>query len=567
MLPFRRSGRSHESHGGPGRAGQRVRANRSLATTISLTAAGALAVVIMSLVAFLAFQNMRDQKAEYTGRIKTVSSLVANAAQNLMLSRDTSTINTLLETLKRDADFQAGFIADDLMMQGSASNTDDPRLAISPLTLQPMLGGEAYEHMAKTDSVMLETAFSHVMLQSVRLGYNNKHLGYVALSFDKLRLEREMRRDLIVTLAVGAGLSLLLSFGLYALLARVLAPLKGLAGAVAAIAAGQLDVHVPATRRQDDIGDIGRAVVSLKEKLAERQTMQAERESEQQNKAAQDAAIREAVMAFKTDIAETIARFDRTANDLSDSATQLARRSSNADEAAHSAASAANEASASVTQASSATSELAQTIQSVESRIAMVRDDIVSAAASSRDNAEAVRLLESHARGIGDVVGLIRSIAAQTNLLALNATIEAARAGEAGRGFAVVAQEVKSLAAQTASATEQVVAQVDAIQAATSSVVRSIDSVAAQMRSIELVTEEVTGTIIEQTAATDEIARGVAAGETATQSIAKELTLLAELVAESGRAGGAVNEAATDVQQEALRLNRAIETFLDKVAA
>jgi methyl-accepting chemotaxis protein len=178
-----------------------------------------------------------------------------------------------------------------------------------------------------------------------------------------------------------------------------------------------------------------------------------------------------------------------------------------------------------------------------------------------------VRQLEGHARDIGEVVNMIRDIAAQTNLLALNATIEAARAGEAGRGFAVVAQEVKSLAAQTANATDRVVEQVNAIQRATSEVVSSIDGVAAQMQAIETSTTQVADSIVEQAAATAEIARGVAAGNSATQSIASDLTLLADLVSDAARAGASVTEAAEGVGAEAGRLKASIDAFLGKVAA
>jgi methyl-accepting chemotaxis protein len=178
-----------------------------------------------------------------------------------------------------------------------------------------------------------------------------------------------------------------------------------------------------------------------------------------------------------------------------------------------------------------------------------------------------VRALDETARAIGEVVNLIRDIAAQTNLLALNATIEAARAGEAGRGFAVVAAEVKSLASQTADATDRIVAQVGAIQGATGEVVGAIQNIAERMGAIESFANSVATSIEQQAIATGEIASGVAMASSSALSVSSDLSVLADSVEETGQSAEQVRGAAGEVAAQALRLRATVDQFLHSVAA
>jgi len=164
-------------------------------------------------------------------------------------------------------------------------------------------------------------------------------------------------------------------------------------------------------------------------------------------------------------------------------------------------------------------------------------------------------------------VNLIRDIAAQTNLLALNATIEAARAGEAGRGFAVVAAEVKSLASQTADATDRIVSQVGAIQGATTEVVDAIQNIATRMGAIESFANSVATSIEQQAIATGEIASGVAMASTSALSVSSDLSVLADSVEETGRSAEQVRHAAGEVSAQAMRLDSTVDQFLKRVAA
>ena len=167
---------------------------------------------------------------------------------------------------------------------------------------------------------------------------------------------------------------------------------------------------------------------------------------------------------------------------------------------------------------------------------------------------------------IGEVVNLIRNIAGQTNLLALNATIEAARAGEAGRGFAVVASEVKSLAVQTAKATEQIASQIDAVQNSTRVAVDAIRRNSGRMREIDGYTSAVALSLQQQDSATDEISHNVASAANGAKGMVSVLDEVTRAVGDTRSAAGKVLHASETVETAATNLQRGIEGFLGRVA-
>jgi methyl-accepting chemotaxis protein len=184
---------------------------------------------------------------------------------------------------------------------------------------------------------------------------------------------------------------------------------------------------------------------------------------------------------------------------------------------------------------------------------------------ADQTNERMVRLTET-VQEIGDVVSLIQSIAGQTNLLALNATIEAARAGEAGRGFAVVASEVKSLAVQTAKATEQIAGQIEAVQNSTRFAVEAIRRNTERMKEIDGFTSAVVDSIAQQNSATDEISRNLSGAADGARVIVSVLGEVTTAVDESQDAAAKVLEASKSVEAANSGLQTRIESFLGRVA-
>jgi methyl-accepting chemotaxis protein len=231
------------------------------------------------------------------------------------------------------------------------------------------------------------------------------------------------------------------------------------------------------------------------------------------------------------------------------------------------AASASNQASVSVQSAVGASGQLSSSIAEITREVVQSSKIAEKAVSEAHQTNAAMRGLSASAQKIGEVVNLINTIAGQTNLLALNATIEAARAGAAGRGFAVVANEVKSLATQTAKATEEITAQVVAIQSSTHHAVAAIEQVGHTIDEISGIARNVTAAMQQQSAATEDIARSVTKVADGASDVAVNISGVDTAAAETGDLADTVLAASRDLVQRAGTLHHEVERFLATVRA
>src|SRR6185437_7242248 len=305
--------------------------------------------------------------------------------------------------------------------------------------------------------------------------------------------------------------------------------------------------------------------VSTHEDVTEQRHAEQERaaiRSQEQRRATIDTAI----SSFRPTAERLLSAVSSSATAMRSTALALFGSSEQTSQRAQSAVHAFNEASTNVETAAVAADELSRSIGEISRQLTQTSNVVGFATNEARATDGEIAGLADGAQKIGDVVKLIRNIAGQTNLLALNATIEAARAGEAGKGFAVVASEVKSLAVQTAKATEDIANHTLAVQQSTSGAVEAIRQIAERMRDINRHTGVVVGSVEQQNAATGEISHNVASAARGAGQVVAVLSEVAGAAAETRTSAEVVRDASETVEQAVANLRLEVEDFLARVA-
>jgi methyl-accepting chemotaxis protein len=276
--------------------------------------------------------------------------------------------------------------------------------------------------------------------------------------------------------------------------------------------------------------------------------------------------IESAISAFRKRAESLLQTVAGRAGEMRSTAASLFNASGYTLQRAESAVHTSNEAATNVKNAATAADELSSSITEIGHRLNQTAEVVRLAVGETHATNQDIGALAQAAQKIGEVVKLIRDIAGQTNLLALNATIEAARAGEAGRGFAVVASEVKSLAVQTAKATENISGQVLEVQNSTGKAVEAIGRIEHRMREIDNYTSAVAAAVQQQTAATGEISQNVASAADGAKSLVTVLSEVSGANTEAQQSAQIVLAASKSVEEETTNLRSEVESFLTKVA-
>ncbi|MBF0395008.1 MAG: MCP four helix bundle domain-containing protein [Alphaproteobacteria bacterium] len=387
----------------------------------------------------------------------------------------------------------------------------------------------------------------------------------------QIRVAREEYEKGVATAASSEWLSLALGGGglligvvlALAVVRSITGPLRDSVAVMGRLAKNDLDVEVLGQRRKDEVGDISRAVQVFKDNAVAMRRMEAE-QVEMKNRADVEKrqAMRQLADGFESSVKGVVQGVSSAATEMQATASSLSSVADQASTRATVVSAAAEQASTNVQTVASAAEELSSSIGEIGRQVAQASTMAGNAVERANRTDALVRDLAEAANRIGEVVALINDIASQTNLLALNATIEAARAGEAGKGFAVVANEVKSLANQTARATDDISKQIAGVQGATQQAVGAIKDIAGLITSINEVSAGIASAVEEQSAATREIARNVQQAAAGTQEVTTNIAGVQQAAEEAGHGSRQVLGAAGELSRQSENLRREVDSFI-----
>jgi methyl-accepting chemotaxis protein len=348
---------------------------------------------------------------------------------------------------------------------------------------------------------------------------------------------------------------------------RVIRPLHNIRDAMLKVASGDLAVETGYEQRADEIGALAGALNIFKQQAEDKSRIETQERERNVGATARQQAIDTYVGEFETSVRQTLQQLGDASSQMRTTSTGLSTVSRQTNERVQVAEKASGEASMSVDSVAAASEQLSASINDISQQAAHAAGIASRAVSQARDTDGTVQGLAKSAARIGEVVGLINTIAAQTNLLALNATIEAARAGEAGRGFAVVASEVKSLASQTAKATDEISEQIADIQRVAGDAIDAIKGIGSIITEVNEVATAIAAAVQEQGAATQEITRSTQFAAQGTKNVSDNITGVKADADKSAAAAEDVKHASETLETQSQQLGNQVTQFLGNIRA
>ena len=349
--------------------------------------------------------------------------------------------------------------------------------------------------------------------------------------------------------------------------ANILRRIRSLQQSMQLLSNGDLDTEIFCSKQKDEIGAMSDTLQVFRDSMIKARALSADQDKDRIAKAERTSRMETRITEFEATVRAALDNLQQSANSMQATAQSMSSTADQSNTLVSAVASAAEETSVNVQTVSAGTEELSSSIAEIGRQVVTSAEIAKKAVEEASATDTTVQGLADNASRISVVVDLIQVIASQTNLLALNATIEAARAGEAGRGFAVVASEVKSLASQTAKATDEIRSQIASMQSVTTSAVSAIRNIGQTIGEIDDVTTAIAAAVEEQGAATREIARNIQHAAGGTTEVSGNIAGVSAASAEAGAAAADVLNASAALRREAEGLRGEIDVFLSNIRA
>ena len=366
-------------------------------------------------------------------------------------------------------------------------------------------------------------------------------------------------------LVLGAAALILAISGALVIHRSIAMPLAVVTRVTEEVAGGNDVLSVPYGDRRDEVGALARSISIFQDAMRRNIELNKTVLSDAEARAQHQERISAEIGRFGSEIELSLSELGRLFEHMLAASSQLTEVANLASTKTAGAATASDEAFGNVREIAAATDELAVSVNEIERQVVHAHAIAAKAVAETARTNDAVKELDEAGRRIGDVIRLITDIAGQTNLLALNATIEAARAGEAGRGFAVVASEVKALSSQTAKATEEIGAQISAMQSATQRSTVAIAGIELTIREIGEISTTITTAVAEQGAVTEEIARSAEVAARRTHDTAAEVVQVSKATENTRASAKSVKLLADDLAISAAKIRSQVDQFFRKL--